>query len=355
MLGVSVAQEQLARVLASVSRGLSKSQIAILAYLKTLPQATTKEIAEAVLADKIRERRGDYDYGWDAQSTLLRSLHSLEKRGLIIKKGLVRGEDTEIRREKRDRDGYPTGDIYKGFAPTREMLWDIAPAGHSPADAVVEIQERKVRIWLARIRKWALLALEESRLKPGDSIDVYEDKDISVEVCNYTDNEKWLEVDEQNRGHKYVVGIECVAHDIGFFRTSGLTPRDALQKALEELQRKLRDALNREIQPTSKGGGESAWLAQVREQVLQRANQETIASEDGVVLFEDKDVLIDISDYTHYEGLMYAEERGNGCPFIVVVESNLPELESFEASGPSAMGAAEAALQELEQRLKPAS
>ncbi len=147
--------------------------------------------------------------------------------------------------------------------------------------------------------------------------------------------------------------VKARAHDIGFFRTSGLTSRDAIQEALGELQRRLRGSLQKEVESRTLLGRKSAWLRQIREQVLQRVRQTTIELEDGIIVFEDKDVLIDISDYTNYEGSLYAEERSKGCPFIAVVESNLSDLESFEASGQSAIVAAEAALQELERRFKP--
>jgi hypothetical protein len=210
-----------------MSRGLSKQQDAVVAYLRTVPQSTTQKIAEAVLADKVRERRGSYWYDGDARSTLLRSLHSLERRGFVVSKGLVRGED--IRWHKWS----------KSIVPTREMLWAVAPPGYTPIKAAQKIKNDKMRAWFDRIKEYALLFARQSTLGPGEDDVVHEDQNIVIDLCNYTDHERLLNIDELNHGHHHVVGIECNLNDIGYFRNSGFTPSEAMQAALEELGRRL--------------------------------------------------------------------------------------------------------------------
>lgn len=210
-----------------MSRGLSKQQNAVVAYLRTVRQSTTQKIAEAVLADKVRRRRGSYCYDSDARSTLLRSLHSLERRGFVVSKGLVRGED--IRWHKWSRS----------VIPTREMLWAVAPLGYTPKNVAQKVKNDKTNVWFNRITKYALLFAEQSKLGPGEDDMVHEDQDIVIDLCNYTDHERLLNTDELNQGHRHIVGIDCNLNDIGYFRKSGFTPTEAMQAAIKELRLKL--------------------------------------------------------------------------------------------------------------------
>jgi hypothetical protein len=212
----------------TTSRGLSKQQDAVLAYLRTVPPSTTQEIAEAVLADRIRELRGNYWYNFDVRQTLLRSLHSLERRGLVVG-NLTRGEDVKWTGTSGD----------KHSIPTRELVWEIVPSGSTPTDAAQKVKADKVIVWFNRVKKYALMVADQSKLGPGEDCVVHEDQGITIDLCNYTDHERLLNVDERNREHSFVAGIDCNLQEVGYFRKSGHTASEAMQAALEELGRKL--------------------------------------------------------------------------------------------------------------------
>ncbi len=78
-----------------------------------------------------------------------------------------------------------------------------------------------------------------SKQSPGEEDLVYEYRDIIIDLCNYTDHERLLSIDERNRRHAYVVGIKCNLRDIGYIRKSGFTASEAMQTALEVLGCKL--------------------------------------------------------------------------------------------------------------------
>ena len=211
-------------------------------YLRAAERGATKEIAAAVLKEKIVQRRGCYMYDWDARSTLLRALHSLEKRGLVIRKGLVRGEDTKWTAWSDDKwkDGYVIfGRPIHRSSPTREMVWEIAPPGYTPEMAAEQVKADKLNAWFKRLKKEALASGNKCRLGPGEDDIVIEDEEILIDLCNYTDHERLLNIDERTRGHCFVVGIECNKNDVGYFRSSGATATEAMQAALEELGSRL--------------------------------------------------------------------------------------------------------------------
>ncbi len=211
-----------------MSRGLSKQQNAVLGYLRAVPLSTTQEIAEAVLAEKVRRRRGSYDYGLDARQTLLRSLHSLEKRGLVIG-SLLRGDDIKW-----------TGTSGKKYSvPVRERVWELAPPDFTAEAAAQKIKDDIETMWLNKIRRRMLAYAKESEVQPGGYVTVLEDDDISIELNNYSNHEEWLEAEERSQGHIYVVGVNCGPHDIGSFRASGPTATEAMHAALQELESRL--------------------------------------------------------------------------------------------------------------------
>lgn len=216
--------------------------MAILAFLKTLPDATTKEIASAVMAEELVRKRGYYWYDPDARWPMLRALSSLEKRGKVVSKGLVRGEDTETMKQRRDRDGYSGNNPYKGKAPTRERLWAIAPPDYTSFDAALAIEESKVIARLEEIRRYVMRYLKENSLESGEDSVILEDADIAVAINNFAGRERWLNADERDRGHVFVAGIDCKRPDIGYIRASGPTAIEAAQSALAELIMLVREA-----------------------------------------------------------------------------------------------------------------
>src|SRR2546422_11392469 len=101
-----------------MSRGPSTMQKAILEYLRTVPQSTTQELASAVLADKIRQKRGSYFYDLDVRRSLLRSLHSLGRRGLVVQRGFLTGS---IKLRDEIPDSWRTGFLVIGRRFTRSV------------------------------------------------------------------------------------------------------------------------------------------------------------------------------------------------------------------------------------------
>ena len=225
-----------------MSRGLSRQQQAIIEHLQNVERITTNDLVRELYPGKLFS---DGTTDWSVHSSVLRALQSLEKRGLVVKKGLVRGEDTRWTQWSDDewKDGYVIfGRPIHRAAPTREMTWMIAPLGYTPMIAAQKTKDNKANAWFIRIRKQAVAFADLSELGPGEDDAVYENQDIVINLCNYTDNQRLLTVDERNRGHSHVVGIECSLYDIGYFRKSGFTAIEAMRAALEELGRKLASA-----------------------------------------------------------------------------------------------------------------
>ncbi len=216
-------------------------QKAILEYLRNVPQSTTQELAGALLAEKVRQKRGSYFYNLDARWSLLRSLHSLERRGLVVQRGFLAGS---IKLRDEIPDSWRTGFLVIGrrftrSIPKRDAVWAIAPPNYNPAIAVKEARDRKDSGWLKKIGAGALQLLQQVRLGPGDDATLYEDEEITIEICNFTDHEQLLHEEERSLGHTYVVGVDCRLYNIGYFSASGSSAIGAMKRALEELEHKL--------------------------------------------------------------------------------------------------------------------
>lgn len=222
-----------------MSRGIGRLQRDALEYLRGVEEATTQDIAEAVIASKFAAQGQTYFYDPDGRWPTLRALHSLEARGLVQQKRLVRGEDTHFVRGRRDRDGYFTGDTIKAVAPTLLAVWALTPPGSTPAGAQKKIQARVKRDRFARVSKSALQYVRNNKIRP-DQTDViaYQDHRITIFVNNYSYSESMLSDEERMLGHGFVVSVDFKTDDVESLTASGRNSVEAMEAALKELKRK---------------------------------------------------------------------------------------------------------------------